>query len=311
MACVLCQESCSSTQLPETRTIDFGCPICGHYRISLEAFHVVKQNEALAFDVGSYVYQQNKVGTSPLITEEMIGRIKAIGRPSTTTRAERYLGAVIDLMAGRVTGRFITTDKRLRIASSSYLADDCLGLAEYLEEQGAIKNVRPTNEDMNPAERRLLARARILHEEMAAKRASTSQTFVAMWFDPSLKAAYELGLAPAIVGAGYSPLRIDRSEHADRIDDRIIAEIRRSAFMVADFTGHRGGVYYEAGFARGLGRPILFTCRKDHLPQLHFDVRQYNTIEWEQPADIVKPLRNRILALFGAGPSDPDAKPTS
>ena len=213
-----------------------------------------EEHDPLTFKIGAWVYQQNLEGISPLITEETIGRIKALGQPSTATRAERYLGAVIGLMAGKVAGRFIATDMPLRIASWSYLEDDCLGLAEYLEEQGALKNVRPTNVDMNPAERRLLAGGRILHEEMTAKRASTSQAFVAMWFDSSLTAAYELGFAPAIAGAGYSPLRIDRSEHAEKIDDRIIAEIRRSRFVVADFTEHRGGVYYEADSRAGWKR---------------------------------------------------------
>ena len=36
-------------------------------------------------------------------------------------------------------------------------------------------------------------------------------------------------------------------EHINRIGDEIISQIRRSKFLIADFTGHRGGVYFEAG----------------------------------------------------------------
>ena len=65
----------------------------------------------------------------------------------------------------------------------------------------------------------------------------------------------------AITDAGYKPLRIDNVEHTGKVDDRIIAEIRRSRFLVADFSCEsgkpRGGVYYEAGFAEGLNIPIL------------------------------------------------------
>lgn len=72
------------------------------------------------------------------------------------------------------------------------------------------------------------------------------QAFVAMWFDDSMKPAYDDGVEPAIDEAGYAPLRIDRKEHVNKIDDEIIAEIRRSRFLVADFTqgesGARGGV---------------------------------------------------------------------
>jgi nucleoside 2-deoxyribosyltransferase len=123
-----------------------------------------------------------------------------------------------------------------------------------------------------------------------------------MWFDIEMAPVFDKGFAPAIKGAGYEPLRIDRKEHANRVDDEIIAEIRRSAFVVADFTGHRGGVYFEAGFAMGLRLPVIWTCRKDEMAGLHFDIRQYNCIDWESPDDLARRLQLRIEALLGAGP---------
>jgi hypothetical protein len=56
-----------------------------------------------------------------------------------------------------------------------------------------------------------------------------------------------------------------KHHHLNKVDDVIVAEIRRSRFLVADFTCEpgkvRGGVYFEAGFARGLNIPIIWTCR--------------------------------------------------
>ena len=66
--------------------------------------------------------------------------------------------------------------------------------------------------------------------------------------------------------------------------------------MVADFTGDRGGVYYEAGFAQGLGIPVIWTCRSDWTQRIHFDTRQYNRIEWESPSDLADKLHNRVSA---------------
>jgi hypothetical protein len=71
---------------------------------------------------------------------------------------------------------------------------------------------------------------------------------------------------------------------------------------VADFTGHRGGVYFEAGFAMGLGLPVFFTCRNTELEKLHFDVRQYNTIDWSDASDLSSRLQVRIEAVIGDGP---------
>jgi nucleoside 2-deoxyribosyltransferase len=95
---------------------------------------------------------------------------------------------------------------------------------------------------------------------------------------------------------------IVKKEHINKIDDEIIAEIRRSAFVVADCTGHRQNVYFEAGFAIGLGLRVIWTCRKDQIKDLHFDIRQYNCIDWKTPAELAKKLQFRIEALFGQGP---------
>ena len=137
----------------------------------------------------------------------------------------------------------------------------------------------------------------------------SSQAFIAMWFDESMGEIYEAGFRPAIEEAGYSPLRIDEKPDVNKIDDEIIAEIRRSRFIVADFThgdeGARGGVYFEAGFAYGLDIPVIYTCREDMVDKLHFDTRQYAHIVWEtdKKDQFRTELRNRILARIGEGPS--------
>ena len=137
---------------------------------------------------------------------------------------------------------------------------------------------------------------------------ATIQAFIAMWFHDSMDDAFEKGIKPAIEGAGYKPLRIDQKPDVNKIDDEIIAEIRRSRFLVADFThgdeGARGGVYFEAGFAEGLGIPVIYTCRNDMVDKLHFDTRQYAHIDWETPDELRDRLLHRIRARIGEGPGD-------
>jgi hypothetical protein len=137
---------------------------------------------------------------------------------------------------------------------------------------------------------------------------ATPQAFVAMWFHSTTQEAYEQGIVPAIEDAGYRAIRIDKKEHINKIDDEIIAEIRRSHFVVADFTCEpgkvRGGVYFEAGFAMGLRVPVIWTCR-DGTDDLHFDTRQYAHLIWTSPDDLRKQLRARIGAVIGQGPLKP------
>lgn len=143
--------------------------------------------------------------------------------------------------------------------------------------------------------------------ELAERDTKSSRAFVAMWFDNSMEDLWKKGIEPGIKDAGYDAVRIDREEHVNKIDDQIIAEIRRSRFVVADFThgrrGVRGGVYYEAGFAHGMNIPVIFSCREDILEDIHFDTRQYNHIVWEKPEELREQLANRIAAVIGDGPN--------
>jgi hypothetical protein len=124
------------------------------------------------------------------------------------------------------------------------------------------------------------------------------QCFVAMWLSEDTQAAYEGGIEPAISRAGFKPIRIDLKEHNNEIPDEIMAEIRNSEFMVADFTGQRAGVYYEAGFAMGLGRKVIWCCRKDEIGKLHFDTNHKNHIDWQTPEELHKRLYARIRATI-------------
>lgn len=134
--------------------------------------------------------------------------------------------------------------------------------------------------------------------ELKKKKIDSNRAFVAMWFDPELNEAWEQGIKPALEETGFRPLRIDLEEHNEKICDKIIAEIRRSGLLIADFTGQRGGVYFEAGFALGLGIPVIWTCRKDNIQKLHFDTRQYNHIVWETTDELKQKLKNRIIATI-------------
>lgn len=151
-------------------------------------------------------------------------------------------------------------------------------------------------------------------DELASGTASTDQGFVAMWFDESVAEAYNSGIELALSDAGYRAMRIDRKEHNNKIDDEILAEIRRSRFVVADFTCGvvtnqgvavaipRGGVYYEAGFAQGLGIPVIWCVRADQIGDVHFDTRQFNHITWSTPSELREKLAARIAASVGWGP---------
>lgn len=136
-------------------------------------------------------------------------------------------------------------------------------------------------------------------QELERPSTETRQCFVAMSFAPELAGAYDRGIAPAVEEAGYRPLVLSREEHADRVDERIVLELNRSRFVVADFTQQRQSVYFEAGYALGRGVPVIWTCRASEEEALHFDTRQYNYIFWKTEEELRERLYTRIRTMLG------------
>lgn len=137
-------------------------------------------------------------------------------------------------------------------------------------------------------------------EQMAQPNIESNQAFVAMWFNEKTEEVFSKGIKAVEEDTGYDMMRVDMQEHNEKICDRIIAEIKKSRFVIADVTGHRHAVYFEAGYAMGMGLEVIWTCREDHKKECHkiFDTRQYNHIFWTTPEELREKLRDRILATI-------------
>jgi hypothetical protein len=113
-------------------------------------------------------------------------------------------------------------------------------------------------------------------------------------------------LVPAVKKTGYDLANALRSEPmAGNIHSRLEVEIRNARFVVAELSHHNNGAYWEAGFARGLDKPVIYMYNKevggsDKPP--HCDVRSDHYITWEQdkPQKAADDLKAVIRAtLFG------------
>jgi hypothetical protein len=131
--------------------------------------------------------------------------------------------------------------------------------------------------------------------------------FVAMAFDnPDTDAIYDDAIRPCLKALFIAAIRIDRKEHNDNIDDKILEELNAADFAIADLTYARPSVYFEAGFAER-AIPVIYTCRKDHLRakaddphgnlKVHFDLLMKNIIAWDSVRDrsFLKRLSKRVV----------------
>jgi nucleoside 2-deoxyribosyltransferase len=128
--------------------------------------------------------------------------------------------------------------------------------------------------------------------------------FVACAFgEKEVDAIYEKGIRAALKSCEVQALRVDRVEHNDDIDDKIIELLDTSDLCIADLTFARPSVYYEAGYFTGLGKPVIYTARKDHFRpsaddvagnrRIHFDLQMKNIIDWTSTTR-TKTFRNRV-----------------
>jgi hypothetical protein len=125
----------------------------------------------------------------------------------------------------------------------------------------------------------------------------SNNCFVAMSFKTGTTEIRE-AIKSVVKGQGFHHILIDE-ENYDReltINDAIIAAIKKSKFCIADFTNQSSGVYFESGFALGLGRKVIYTCRRDSFTEAHFDINHFPHIVYDNVSELKQMLNNKIEA---------------
>lgn len=297
--CPVCGTSNCGTQrdsafLGGLLTVD--CPQCGRFSIS-DTARLEMANRGLHRGlVSGWIRRRLEEGDRVILDRKEIDHLSALPVPTFKECVEAYLIAASKRLPN-LRNHFGYNDPELVAAAYCSSASELKTITEYLENEGLLKT-----KSVGSNLARMSAKGHMACDELRAQHAASSQGFIAMSFSKEMEQARRLGLEVGIRDAGYKPHRVDDAQHIDQIDDRIIADIRRSKFVVADLTGHRQGVYYEAGFARGLDKPVFYTCHVDHKNKIHFDVRQFNCIIWQEVGDLAAQLRDRIEAVLGMGP---------
>ena len=279
----------------------------GNYEITTEASsYVGSLDESQKVKVTTRIIEERrKTGQTPLVTPKLIEDAKRADPLPVHERAERLLRYLVNRphQVGEQFELLHPPPRNLEVLawSESTSWDEIYFFTSYLTTRGWL------NKEKQHSHVYVITVDGYEHVAEQARLKDSSQCFVAMWFNPKMNDAYEKGIKKAVEECGYTPLPINKKPDVIKIDDEIIAEIRRSRFVVADFThdpeqGVRGGVYFEAGFASGLGLPVIYSCRETLKEALHFDTRQYYHILWKTEEDLCDELKKRILAIVGEGP---------
>lgn len=299
--CFLCDSTCTTTH-PINEDIDFyNCPNCGEFGVTRQASFNLTENK---YRFSSIIKERHLKGLGKLIINTSLdGNIDGIQRLKIESIAHEFprtASEIIDRVLLNLGNSVehpsdkIKIDEYSRALLFSRNTSDIHYFLQQLSDLDYIPRVGSI-----PTEIAIQAKGWDRIAKLNSTVGILNQVFVAMWFDHSTDIFYDNGIKPAVEHDGITRcMRIDKSEHNNKICDQIIAEIRKCKYLIADFTGNRGGVYYEAGYAMGLGKPVIWTVQNDHLKDVHFDTRQYNHICYQDETDLFEKLKNRIEATI-------------
>jgi hypothetical protein len=151
------------------------------------------------------------------------------------------------------------------------------------------------------------------YEELRRGAPSGRNAFMAMAFgDLVLDGILADRFRPAVKQTGFNLKRVDDEPKAGLIDARMMAQIKAAWFVLADLTHGNKGAYWEAGYATGLGKPVIYTCEQSvwDKEKTHYDTSHHLHIPWSvaEMATVVQKLKATIrITIPEAKQQDDDA----
>jgi len=281
----------------------YDCKRCGTFEASASSL-ADEYFDNTKHLVSAWIRRQNRMGINyPIVgvnTENAMVNwylnLINLGLPTTPIeKTDALLKAYADLIIQQFNNKYDTVIKTqlypfLTAEAVAKNMDEIPGLNRILSQ---LDYIDTEHDDLNV---QIKAKGWFRVDELKKTTDVTDNAFIAMWFGSCTEKYRESAIA-AVKHCGYKPFVVDQHEFNGFIMDQVVSLIRKSRFLIADFTcrpeivagvqkvqqGVRGGVYWEAGLAFGMGKPVIQTCENNEEAKrrLHFDLEQYNTIYWE------------------------------
>jgi hypothetical protein len=162
------------------------------------------------------------------------------------------------------------------------------GLSWLLEQPTIDELVQKRGQQSEDLLLRLTMRGWLRYDELKRHHVASRKVLMAMEFgDEELNKVFSTCFVPAVRRTGFHLRRAIDDQPAGLIDDQLRVALRTSRFVIADLTRRNNGAYWEAGFAEGLGRPVIYTCKESAWKSgsSHFDTNRLTTVVWH-PNDL-------------------------
>ncbi len=298
----------------------YSCPRCGGYQV--ESFASAQlptrlDSEQKVAVLSHWIRSRHEAiaagglgSKEPVIlTDELVSSILKQSPPTPAEQADRFVLWLGDSRHPRGKLLSIRPDMHQSIMGSTtpeefqlvlyYLLDTGLLIGNKSGERGAVgrANVALSFEGWQR------------YEQLRRGNTDSRKAFMAMPYgEKELDQIVENVFKPAVKPTGFDLSRLDDpGQPAGLIDDELRVAIRTSRFLIADLTHENRGAYWEAGYAEGLGRPVIYTCEEKKFEELqtHFDTNHHLTIKWNtgdphKLEDAAKKLKDTIRATLPA-----------
>ena len=253
---------------------------------------------------------QRGPGNPPVITDDLFHRICADeSLPTAVEQLESLIeligdkqvpaDAFVDLDSAYIAGVIGTADDTSKSESSGLKY-----VSKYAEKNGWIEiRAQPTKVGL-----RLTFEGWTKYDQIKHSPTTARLAFMAMRFgDEALDRVYQQSFKPAVARTGFELRKLNEKQAAGLIDNQLRVAIRTARFLVADLTHGNQGAYWEAGFAEGLGRPVIYTCEKTVFSEVktHFDTNHHVTVQWDAANltaaadDLAATIRNTLPSNTG------------
>ena len=303
--CFICNTDCGGEPFDVLGNVTYvRCPRCGIYGIEDRALSRlparIAQEQTAAVVLSHFLQQQVKEENTFILDYLVLDTVlENTSAPSIKEQVDNLIRIVGSEQSVPGAGlQFDIVNFPARIGAAT--GDTVLFLLQQLEQKGLI-HAFANNE-----------RTRTVHltlegweyfEELERGGVATKIAFMAMKFgDEALNQVYESCFKPAVAFTGFELRNLAEYPRAGMIDDLLRVEIRKARFLIADLTHENRGAYWEAGYAEGLGKPVLYTCERQkwETEKTHFDTNHMQTVIWEQtaPADAAERLKAAIRATL-------------
>ena len=314
MECPVCKtDSEINTEKEYGRYWEVNCPRCGRFNWEKEIERGIpnyQQNKIIL----SYWIRTNQNKTEIIhLDEKLVEAIIRDTKPLSVNEKANKLLLLIGSDLKRPDERIILDSKKKFEYLAKVSAEDENELSYLIE---FLKSVNWLKTDINffPEVENKIYEGFVLltflgwerFENLSQGKNYNRAAFMAMDFnDDKIEKAYQECFKPSIALTGFELFNLREKPKAGLIDNRLRAEIRNSRFLLADLTNSNLGAYWEAGFAEGLGKPVIYLCEKSHFEKFktHFDTNHHYTVIYDMK-DLENASENLVATIRATLPSE-------